>query len=89
MNYFQDERPFRDHRGSPPLSVYLMSDDSSKMERINCLWCKRTINDIKGTITTIIGTPMPVDQFDIAINTRCKLCHQDYRFLVQSQIIQG
>lgn len=86
--YYPEEKPYKDHRGAPPMSVYLMSDDASEMRQLNCMWCRRTIADIKGQIDTIIGTPMPLQEFDIAVNIRCKLCHQDYRLLVKSEISQ-
>lgn len=81
MNIY-DSKPYKDHGYSPAITMYLVSDDSVEMEKISCLWCKRTIADIKGTIDKVISTPMPIQDFGVAINLRCKLCHQNYRLLV-------
>jgi hypothetical protein len=83
-----DIKPYKDHADSPALSMYLLSDDSPEMEKLSCLYCKRTIADVKGTIDRLISTPMPIDDFGIAINIRCKLCHQNYRLIVH-QSFQG
>jgi len=83
------EKPFKDHRYSPPMSVYLTGDDAPEMEPMSCIWCKRTITDVKGNIETMIATPMPLLEFGIALNVKCKLCHQDYRFLIKSEMYQG
>jgi len=88
MSYFE-EKPFKNRKGLPAMSVYLTGDDSPEMDALSCIWCKRTIADVKGQVDTIIGTPMPLHEFDIAVNIRCKLCHQDYRLLVRSELKQG
>lgn len=77
-----DRKPYKNHKDSPALSLYLTSDNSPEMESLSCLWCKRTVADVKGSIDKIISTPMPVQEFDMAINIRCKLCGQNYRVLV-------
>lgn len=88
MNYYSTEKPYKNRKGDPAMSVYLTSDDGPGMEQMSCLWCKRTIADVKGKIDTVISTPMPLQEFDIAVNIRCKLCGQDYRLLIQSQLLQ-
>ena len=88
MSYY-DEKPYKNRSGTSAISIYLTSDDAPQLDTLNCIWCKRTIADIKGKVDTIIGTPMPLQDFDIAVNIRCKLCHQDYRLLVRSEHIQG
>lgn len=82
--YFTDEKPYRDHGDSPAISIYVLSNDGVEMDKWSCGHCKRTLFDFKGTINNIINTPMPVNEFDIAINTRCKLCKQNYRLLINS-----
>lgn len=79
--YQYDTKPYKDHGHSPAVSLYLTSDDSPSMEKLSCIWCKRTIADVKGNIDKLISTPMPVDDFGIAVNIRCKLCHQNYRLI--------
>lgn len=87
--YHPEEKPYRqERRNNPPVSVYLISDDSPEMDKISCIFCKRTIADIKGTVDTIIGTPMSVQEFDIAVNVLCSLCHQSYRLLVKGEVYQ-
>lgn len=81
MNIYET-KPYRDRRDYPPTSIYIISDDSAEMEKLSCIWCKRTIADVKGNIDVIISTPLPVDDFGIAINLRCKQCHQNYRLIV-------
>ena len=77
-----ETKPYKDYSTSPAISIYLMSDDSEKMEKLSCMWCKRTIADVKGRIDSVIGTPMPVHDFGVAVNLRCKVCHQNYRLIV-------
>lgn len=83
-----DVKPYKNHADSPPLSLYLLSDDQPDMEKLSCIYCKRTIADIKGQIDNVISTPMPVHDFGIAINIRCKLCGQNYRLLVNAEAKQ-
>lgn len=85
---YGDIKPYKNRAGVAAMSIYLTSDDTEEMEKLSCMWCKRTIADVKGHIDTIIATPMPVTDFGIAINIRCKLCGQDYRLLVNSQTKQ-
>lgn len=87
MNY--DIKPFRDHGSSPAISIYILNDESPEMEKFSCWYCKRTIADVKGTVDSVITSPLPLIDYGIAINIRCKLCHQNYRLLANSQTIQG
>lgn len=77
-----ETRQFKDYKESPAISMYLISDDTEEMKKLSCIWCKRTIADIKGHIDTIISTPVPIQDFGIGINIRCKQCHQNYRLVV-------
>jgi len=79
-----EPRPHRDHGGDPAISLYLLSDDGAVMDKLSCIWCKRTVIDIKGRVDSAINTPMPVTDYGIAINIRCKLCHANYRLLVNA-----
>lgn len=81
------DKPYKHRAGSAAVSIYLTSDDTASMDQLSCMWCKRTIADVKGKIDTIISTPMPVTDFGIAVNIRCKLCGQDYRLLVNSALV--
>lgn len=76
------EKPYKDRRDAPATSIYLISDDAPEMDKLHCMYCKRVIADAKGTVDKIISTPVSVVDFDIAINIRCKLCHQNYKLLV-------
>lgn len=78
------DKPYKNRAEAAAMSVYLTSDDSPELGKLSCMWCKRTIADVKGHIDTIISTPMPVTDFGIAVNIRCKLCGQNYRLLVNS-----
>lgn len=77
-------RPYKDRNASPPISIYLLNDDSPSMDKLSCVYCKRTIADVKGQIDAIISSPMSTVDFGIAVNIKCKLCKQDYRLLVNS-----
>lgn len=79
-----DVKPYRDHRSDAAISVYMISGTRRVMDKVSCIWCKRTIYDVKGTIDKIITTPMPVADFDIAVNIQCKLCHASYRLLMNA-----
>jgi hypothetical protein len=74
--------PYKQKYDAPAISMYLMSNSSPVMEKISCMNCKRTIYDLKGTVDKVINTPMPVVDFDMAINIMCKLCKQKYRLLI-------
>jgi len=81
-----DPRPFRDHRDDPPISVYVLDNKScNSLEKISCMHCKRPVWDMYGRIDKLIMTPMPVEEFGAAINIRCKLCHQNYRLLINAK----
>lgn len=82
-------KPFLDHRERPPITIYIIDDDSQVMEKVSCWYCTRTVADIKGTIDKVITSPMPVMDFGIAVNIMCKQCHQLYRMVANSQIVQG
>lgn len=89
--YYPSEKQYkeqRERRNAPAISVYLMSDDSPEMDKLSCMYCKRTIADIKGRVDTVIGTPISVEEFDVAVNVMCGLCHQQYRLLVKGEISQ-
>lgn len=78
-----ETKPYKDHHNTPPISFYVLDDGSaSEMEKLSCIWCKRTIMDIKGRIDLAISTPVPVEDFGIAVNIKCKLCGQQYRLLI-------
>lgn len=84
-----DIKPYKNHANSPPISIYLLNDDRPDMEKLSCMFCKRTIADVKGTIDKVISSPMPLSDFGIAVNIRCKLCGANYRLLVNAQTVQG
>lgn len=78
-----ETKPYKDHHLTPPISFYVLDDDGATvMEKLSCIWCKRTIMDIKGRIDLAISTPVPVEDFGIAVNIKCKLCGQQYRLLI-------
>jgi hypothetical protein len=85
MTNYYEVKPYRDHREDPAISIYVISSKAAKMDKYSCAWCKRTIFDVKGNIDKIITTPMPIEDFDMAINIQCKLCHAKYRLLINSK----
>lgn len=82
-----DIKPYRDHGNSPPITFYMIDDTTKRMEKFSCNWCKRTIADIKGTVYNVVTTPTSVEEFGMAYNIRCKLCHQNYRFVTNPLIM--
>lgn len=78
------DKPYKSRFASPAISMYLISSDTPEMESLSCMWCKKTIADVKGQIDAVISTPMPTTDFDMAVNIRCKLCKQNYRLLINS-----
>lgn len=83
-----EPKPYNDHTRSPAISIYIVDEEAAFMEKISCFYCKRTIADIKGQIDRVVTIPMPLEDFGLAVNIRCKLCHQNYRFLVNAQMVQ-
>lgn len=82
-----ETKPYKEHRDTPAISFYVLDDHTvGEMEKLSCIWCKRTILDIKGRIDIMITTPVPIDDFGIAINIQCKLCSQKYRLLINPTI---
>lgn len=77
----------RNRGDDPAVSIYLMSDDKP-MEKLSCMYCKRTISDMKGRIDKIVDCPIDPKDFGVAINIRCKLCHQNYRFIVNQTFLE-
>jgi hypothetical protein len=84
MNIY-DTRPFRDHRNDPAVSIYVLNTNNSYLEKVSCMFCKRTVWNMNGTIDKIIVTPMPVQDFGVGINIQCKQCHQQYRLLINAK----
>lgn len=78
---YRDERPYRSRHDEPPVTIYLLSGDQGTMDKIACMFCKRTITDIKGRIDYVVSTPTTLEEYDIAVNVLCKLCKQQYRFV--------
>ena len=87
MMYYSE--PAKRKRGDdPPLSIYLINEVAPTMEKLSCIWCKRTIADVKGRVDKIIDAPIDANDFGIAVNIRCKLCHQNYRLVVSQTFIE-
>jgi len=96
MNIY-NVKPYRDRRSDPIISVYIINDhhvlDSYNtcegyrpyLEKISCIYCKRTVWDMYGRIDKMITTPMPPEDFGIATNIQCKQCHQKYRLLINAK----
>lgn len=80
--------PKRKRNADPALSIYLINERAPEMEKLSCIWCKRTIADIKGRVDKIIDAPMSSEDFGIAVNIRCKLCHQNYRLVMAQTFIE-
>ena len=74
-------KPYKDHKDSPAMTFYMIDDVSRKTEKFSCVWCKRTIAEIKGLVRSVVMTPVPVADFGMSYDIRCKLCGQDYRFV--------
>lgn len=85
-DYYNDQKPYRDHKNTPPITIYIINDDAAKeMDKISCIYCKRTIHDMKAKVINIITTPVPLDEYGVSVNVRCKLCHQNYRLVTNAQ----
>lgn len=83
-----DDSPKRKRGMDPPVSIYLINDVAPEMEKLSCIWCKRTIADIKGRVDKIVDAPIDSNDFGVAINIRCKLCHQNYRLVISQTYIE-
>jgi hypothetical protein len=59
-----------------------MTEKGYGFEKISCMYCKRTIADVKGRIDKIVDAPIDAQDFGVALNIRCKLCHQNYRMII-------
>lgn len=88
MNYYGVEQPKRRRDLDPALSIYLLNGISPELEKLSCLFCKRTIADVKGRVDKIVDVPIDSNDYGIAINIRCKLCHQNYRLVVAQTFIE-
>lgn len=71
----------------PTLTLYWLAadehDNKVELNSLSCLWCKTTLLDeMKGTISTIINAPIGLDDFALAGTIRCKFCKQNYRLAV-------
>lgn len=84
MNIYE-VRPYRDHRNDPSVSIYVLNGEQKHMEKISCIFCKRTVWNMNGMVDKIIMSPMPINDFGIATNIQCKQCHQMYRLLINAK----
>lgn len=82
------EAPKRKRGEDPALSIYLMNEQAPEMSKLSCIWCKRTIADVKGRVDKIVDAPIDASDYGIAINIRCKLCHQNYRLVILQTFIE-
>lgn len=80
--------PKRKRNGDPAITLYLINERAPGMEKLSCIWCKRTIADIKGRVDRIVDAPVDTNDFGIAVNIRCKLCHQNYRLVTVETFVQ-
>lgn len=81
------DAPKRKRNTDPTISIYLINERSPEMEKLSCIWCKRTVADIKGRVDKIVDAPINSADFGIAVNIRCKLCHQNYRLVMAQTFI--
>ena len=88
MNYYGVEQPKRRRDQDPALSIYLLNGASPELEKLSCIFCKRTIADVKGRVDKIVDVPIDSNDYGIAINIRCKLCHQNYRLVVAQTFLE-
>lgn len=77
----------RDRGSDAAVSLYLVNDSRPELEKISCMYCKRTIVDIKGRIDKVVDAPQSADDFGVVVNIRCKLCHQNYRLITNQSFI--
>lgn len=77
----------RNRAEDPATTIYLINDHGHGLEKLSCMYCKRTIADVKGRIDKIIDAPVDPADFGVAINIRCKLCHQNYRLIMGATFI--
>jgi len=68
------------------ITVYIVDDNKPNLDKISCMFCKRTICDFKGRVDRIVDVPIDARDFGVAVNIRCKLCHQNYRFVMNPHI---
>lgn len=81
MNVYE-VKPYRDRRLEPAVSVYVLDNYScTHLEKISCIFCKRTVWDMFGRIDKMILSPLPLTDYGVAINIQCKQCHQMYRLV--------
>jgi len=84
--YDYDIKPYRDHRDDAAVSIYILNAKvCDKLEKISCMYCKRTVWNMAGVIDKIIVTPLPIIDFGVAVNIQCKQCHQQYRLLMNAK----
>lgn len=76
-----DSRPYIKRKDFPEISIYLINVDAPTLTKLSCIYCKRTIIEVKARADKIIGTPMPVVGFYAAERIVCSLCGQHYRLL--------
>jgi len=90
MNYQYQIKQYRDHRQDQPISVYMtfaVNGQQQELDKFSCIWCKRTIYELRGNVDKIIMAPMPATDFDMSIQIACKLCKARYRLLLNSQVL--
>ncbi len=73
--------------GDPALTVYWIAspelDTQVPLNGLSCIWCKTTIMDhMKGSISAVLNAPVNLDDFTFSGTVRCKLCKQNYRFVI-------
>lgn len=76
----------------PAITIYWIASAIDKrpvkLNAWSCWWCKTTIMDqIAGTIDSIVNAPVSLDDFGISGTIRCRLCRQNYRLVIRDSYI--
>lgn len=87
MNHYET-RPYRDHTNDPAISVYIMAQPLNSnivvFDKVTCIWCKRTVYELHGTVDRMINAPMIVETPQVGIQIMCKLCKARYRLIISA-----
>lgn len=71
----------------PTITLYWIAAPETgrkvQLNSLSCIFCKTTlIDEMLGTISTMLNAPTSMDDFAMAGTIRCKFCKQNYRLAI-------
>lgn len=65
----------------PTITVSLMADNQAGFYRWHCSYCGLPVAQVKGSVISVVDSPVPAQMIALGIQIKCYRCKQGYRFV--------